>query len=161
MNYKKVQLMTQAAMIATLYAVLTLAANTLGLAGYAIQIRFSEALTILPYFTAGAVPGVTAGCLIANILTGGALPDIVFGTIATFLGGVGTYRLRGKSRWLAPVPPIAANAVIIPPMLYYAYGITPVWFSFVTVSIGEIICCGVMGMALQGALMRHKKMFVI
>lgn len=161
MNHKNVQLMTQAAMIAAIYVVLTMIANAMGLASYAIQIRFSEALTILPFFTIAAVPGVTIGCLISNILAGGALPDILFGTIATLLGAIGTYCLRKKSKWLAPIPPIVANAIIIPPVLYYAYGITPVWFSFVTVTIGEIICCGVMGMALLFTLMKYRKIFTV
>lgn len=159
MKQKNVQLMTQAAMIAALYVVLTMVANAMGLASNAIQIRFSEALTILPYFTFAAVPGVTIGCLISNILAGGALPDIVFGTAATLIGAIGTYCLRRKSKWLAPVPPIVANAVIIPPVLYYAYGIAPVWFSLVTVTIGEIICCGVMGMLLLGALAKNRRLF--
>lgn len=161
MNHKNVQLMTQAAMIAAIYVVLTMIANAMGLASYAIQIRFSEALTILPFFTIAAVPGVTIGCLISNILAGGALPDILFGTIATLLGAIGTYCLRKKSKWLAPIPPIVANAIIIPPVLYYAYGIAPVWFSFVTVTIGEIICCGVMGMALLFTLMKYRKIFTV
>lgn len=161
MKNKNVSLMTQAAMIAALYVVLTMIANAFGLASNAIQIRLSEVLTILPYFTVSAVPGITIGCLISNLLTGGALPDIVFGTLATLAGAAGTYALRKKSKWLAPMPPIVANAIIIPPVLYYAYGITPVWFSFVTVSIGEIICCGVMGMALLHALLKYRKMFVV
>lgn len=159
MKNKSVQFLTQAAMIAAIYVVLTMLANALGLASYAIQIRFSEALTILPYFTFAAVPGVMIGCLIANILTGGALLDIIFGTFASLLGALGTYYLRKKSKWLAPVPPIVANAIIVPPVLYFAYGITPVWFSFITVSIGEIICCGIMGMALLFALLKYRKIF--
>ena len=98
MNHKNVQLMTQAAMIAAIYVVLTMIANAMGLASYAIQIRFSEALTILPFFTIAAVPGVTIGCLISNILAGGALPDILFGTIATLLGAIGTYCLQSSFR---------------------------------------------------------------
>lgn len=161
MKNKNVQFMTQAAMIAALYVILTMLANAFGLARNAIQIRLSEALTILPYFTASAVPGVTIGCLIANLLTGASLPDIVFGTLATLAGAAGTYALRKKSKWLAPLPPIAANALIIPPVLYYAYGVKPVWFSFVTVTIGEVICCGVMGMALLHALLKYKKIFTV
>ncbi len=161
MKNKNVQMMTQAAMLAALYVVLTMIANAFGLASNAIQIRLSEVLTILPYFTPAAVPGVTVGCLISNLLTGGALPDILFGTLATLTGAVGTYALRKKSRWLAPVPPIVANAVVIPRVLYYAYGITPVWFSVVTVTIGEVICCGVMGMALLHALLKYRKIFVV
>ena len=114
---KHVLRLAQAAMIAALYIVLTFIANLLGIASGAVQIRFSEALTILPYFTVSAVPGLTVGCLLANILTGCALPDIIFGTLATLLGAVFTRLLR-KYKWLDPVPPILANALIIPPVLY-------------------------------------------
>ncbi len=146
---------TQAAMIAALYVVLTFIANALGIASGAIQIRFSESLCILPYFTFSAVPGLFIGCLISNILTGCALPDIVFGSLATLLGAVITYLLR-KQKWLAPVGPIVANAIMIPLVLFYAYGIKPLWFSFITVTIGEVISCGVLGMLLLFSLMRYK-----
>lgn len=145
----------QAAMIAAIYVVLTFLANAFGLANYAVQVRFSEALTILPYFTPAAVPGLAIGCLLANILTGCALPDIIFGTLATLTGAVLTYGLR-RFKWLAPVPPIAANALIIPPVLLYAYGIRPLWLSFITVTIGEVISCGLLGMILLFALEKYR-----
>ena len=110
---QKVLFIVHAALIAALYVVLTLLANTLGLANYAVQIRFSEALTILPFFTPAAIPGLCIGCLLANIITGCALPDIIFGTVATLLGAVFTYMLR-RYKWLAPLPPIVANTLIVP-----------------------------------------------
>ncbi len=145
----------QAAMIAALYVVLTILANALGLANYAIQVRFSEALTILPYFTPAAVPGLFIGCLISNILTGCAIPDIIFGSLATLVGAVFTYKLR-RHKWLAPIPPIVANMIVVPLVLLYAYGIRPLWFSFLTVTIGEVISCGVLGMLLLFALEKYK-----
>ena len=157
MKNKSVLYLTHAAMIAALYVVLTLIANALGLASSNIQIRFSEALTILPFFTPAAIPGLYVGCLISNIATGAALPDIIFGPLATLLGALGTWALRKKSRWLAPLPPILANALIIPPVLKFAYGIIPMWFSFVTVTIGEILSCGVLGMLLLGALSKYRR----
>ena len=108
MKSKKIVYLSQAAMIAALYVVLTLLANALGLANYAIQVRFSEALTILPFFTPAAIPGLTIGCLLSNILTGCAPLDILFGTLATLTGALGTYALR-RFEWLAPLPPILAN----------------------------------------------------
>lgn len=150
----QVMLMVHAAMIAALYVVLTFLANSLGLASSAIQIRFSEALTVLPYFTPAAIPGLFAGCLLSNILTGCALPDIVFGSLATLIGAVFTRKIR-KYKWLAPVPPILANAVIVPFVLLYAYGIKPLWLSFVTVTIGEMISCGVLGMILLFSLQKY------
>ncbi len=155
MKNKNVLYLTQAAMIAALYVVLTFLANALGLANYAVQLRFSEALTILPYFTPAAIPGLFIGCLISNILTGCALLDIAFGSLATLIGALATYRLR-RFKWLAPLPPIAANAIIVPFVLKYAYGIVPVWFSFLTVTAGEIASCGVFGMALLFMLLRFQ-----
>ncbi|MCM1124540.1 MAG: QueT transporter family protein, partial [Eubacterium sp.] len=83
--------LAQAAMIAALYIVLTFIANAFGLANHAVQVRFSEALTVLPYFTPAAIPGLYIGCFLSNILTGCALPDILFGSLATLLGALGTY----------------------------------------------------------------------
>lgn len=146
--------MVQAAMIAAIYVVLTFVANAFGLANYAVQVRFSEALTILPYFTPAAIPGLFIGCILSNILTGCALPDIIFGSIATLIGAVLTRMLR-KNKWLAPIPPIVSNAIIVPFVLLYAYGIKPLWLSFITVTIGEIISCGVLGMLLLFALKKY------
>lgn len=153
---KKVLFIVHASIIAALYVVLTFAANAFSLANYAVQVRFSEALTILPFFTPAAIPGLTLGCLLANILTGCALPDIIFGTLATLIGAALTCRLRGN-KWLAPIPPIAANTVIVPFILFYAYGIRPLWLSFLTVGAGEFISCGILGMLLLNVLMKYKQ----
>lgn len=150
-----VTLLVQAAMIAALYVVLTYIANALGLASQAIQVRFSEALTILPYFTSAAIPGLFAGCILANFLTGAAIPDIIFGSLATLIGAFLTHQLR-RHKWLTPIPPIVSNAVIIPPVLLFAYGIRPLWFSFITVTAGEIISCGILGMLLLFTLEKYR-----
>jgi len=157
MKDKKVLVICQAGLIAALYVVLTLVANALGLANYAVQVRFSEALTILPFFSFTAVPGLFVGCLLSNILTGCAVPDIIFGSIATLIGCICTYLLRKKSKWLAPIPPILSNTIIVPFVLKYAYGIEPLWISFITVGIGEVISCGILGMILLMALQKRKK----
>ena len=155
MKDQRIKLICQGGIIAALYLALTLLANALGLANYAVQVRFSESLTILPYFTPAAVPGLFVGCLLSNILTGCALPDIIFGSLATLIGAVSTYMLRNKSKWLAPLPAIVSNAIIVPFVLLYAYGIEPLWFSFVTVTLGELISCGVLGMLLLNALKKY------
>lgn len=156
MKNKQILFLTQAALIAALYVVLTLISNVLGLASMQIQVRFSEALTILPYFTPAAVPGVFIGCLMSNLLAGGALLDIVFGSLATLLAAVLTYLFR-RFKWLAPLPPIVCNTLIIPFVLKYAYGIIPLWLSFLTVCAGEIISAGVFGMLLLFTLQKYKK----
>ena len=150
---KKIRTITQGALIAALYTVLTLFINAFGLAGGAIQIRISEALTVLPYFTPAAIPGLFIGCILSNMLSGAVIWDIVFGSLATLIGAVFTYLLRKKSKWLAPLPPIAANTIIIPFVLTYAYSVPDgIPFLMLTVGIGEVISCGVLGIILLKAL---------
>ena len=149
---KKVLFTCEAAVIAALYVVLTVFINAFNLANGNIQIRISEALTVLPYFTPAAVPGLTIGCLLSNTFTGALPPDIIFGTLATLLGALGSYFLR-KNKWLVPIPPIVANTIIVPYVLRYAYGINlSIPFMMLTVGIGEIISCYILGMLLLNAL---------
>ncbi len=142
---KKTVYIVQAAMIAAVYTVLTMLAASFNLASGAIQVRFSEALTILPFFTPAAVPGVTIGCLLSNILTGCALPDIIFGTLATLIGAIGSWLLR-KNAFLCALPPIVSNALIIPFILTYAYHIPGgIPLFMLTVGAGEVISCLILG----------------
>ena len=161
MKNKNVSIITVGAMTAALYVVLTLVANAFGLANFAIQVRFSEALTILPYFTPAAIPGLFVGCILSNLITGCMPLDVLFGSLATLLGALGTYSLR-KCKWAAPIPPIIANTIIVPFVLAYVYhfdGSIP--YFMVTVGIGEIISCGVLGMILLNVLDKYKdKIFV-
>ncbi len=151
-NRKKITNVAFAAIVAALYVVLTYIAAAMGLASNPVQIRFSEALTILPIFTPAAIPGLVVGCLLANILTGCALWDIVFGTLATLVGAIGTYLLRKHSS-LALIPPIISNTLIIPPVLMYVYGFEGTyWYFTLTVFLGEVISCGILGYILQKSL---------
>ena len=136
-------------MIAALYVVLTFIANLAGLASGVIQVRLSEALTILPVFTAAAVPGLAVGCVLANLLTGCAIWDVVFGSLATLIGAVGTRLLCKKSPVLAVLPPILSNIIIVPLVLQRVYGVEDAyWYLAMTVGAGEIISCGVLGLLL-------------
>ena len=147
-------------LIAAAYVALTLAASALGLSSGVIQIRFSEALCILPMFTPAAVPGLFIGCLISNILSGCVIWDVVFGSIATLIGAAGTYLLR-RNRWLAVSPPILANTIIIPFVLKYAYHLEDgLWVMFLTVAAGEIFSVGVLGELLYTSLNKHRKIFM-
>ena len=150
----KVLYLAQAAMIAAIYVVLTVVGASLAFGE--VQIRFAEALTILPVFTPAAIPGLFVGCLIGNTLGGAILPDIIFGSLATLIGACGTYALR-KHKWLAPLPPIVANTVIVPFVLAYVYmaeGTIP--FFMLTVGIGEVISCYVLGMILYNVLNKYR-----
>ena len=134
--------------IAALYVVLTFVAQAFGLASGAIQVRLSEALTILPCFTAAAVPGLTVGCVLANLLTGCAAWDVVFGSLATLLGAIGT-RLLKKQPLLAWIPPVVSNAIIVPIILIKVYAVPDAWwFLVLTVGAGELISCGLLGLLL-------------
>lgn len=155
MKNKSTLFLVQGAAIAAVYVVLTLVFAPLSFGE--VQIRFSEALTILPFFTPAAIPGLFVGCIIANLL-GGAIPvDIIFGSIATLIGAVFTYKLRNVGKWAAPLPPVIANIVIVPFVLRYGYGINlPIPLMMLTVGIGEIVSAGVIGMILLGALSKYK-----
>ena len=146
-------------LVAALYVVLTLIASALGISSGVIQVRFSEALCILPVFTPAAIPGLFVGCIIANLLSGAILWDVIFGSIATLIGAIGTYLLR-KNRWLAAIPPILANTIIIPFVLYYAYQVGGgIWILFLTVCAGEVISVGILGELLYTALNKYRKIF--
>ena len=153
----KTSLLTQSGAIAAVYVLLTMLAAAMDLASGEIQLRLSEALTILPVFTPAAVPGLFIGCLLSNLLAGGVIWDVIFGSLATLLGAVGTRLLR-KNRWLACLPPIFSNMIIIPFVLTYAYGLPGgiPWF-MVTVGIGEILSCGLLGQLLWKALDKHRE----
>ena len=151
----KVLFIAQAAMIAAIYVVLTLLGASFSYGE--VQVRISEALTILPVFTPAAIPGVFLGCLISNILGGCILPDIIFGSLATLVGAVFTWMLRNKSKYLAPLPPIIANVLVVPFVLKYGYMVPlPIPFMMLTVGIGEVISCGVLGLILYTALNRYR-----
>ena len=156
MKNKKALFITQAAVIAALYVVLVVIFNYISFGP--IQFRVAEALTILPYFTPAAIPGLFIGCILANVIGGAVVWDIIFGSIATLIGAVFTYLLRKKSKFLAPLPPVLANTIIVPWVLKYAYGAEEmVWFMAVTVGIGEILACYVLGMILLFALNKVRR----
>ena len=150
MKSKKLLFICQAAVIAALYVVLTYVFSAF--ASGVIQVRVSEALTILPAFTPAAIPGLVIGCLLSNTLTGCVLLDIIFGSVATLIGALGSYALR-RHTWLVPIPPIVSNMIIVPFVLRFAYGATDAFpFMIATVGAGEIISCYLLGMILYGAL---------
>ncbi len=157
MRKNSIQFISQGAIIAALYVALTHIANLAGLASGAIQIRLSEALTILPVFTPAAVPGLAVGCLISNLTTGCIPWDIFGGTMATLIGAAGTYALR-KYPYAAVLPPIISNTIIVPFVLAYAYKLDGgIPYFMLTVGIGEVICCGVLGTMLMLALKKNEK----
>lgn len=141
-------------MIAAIYVVVTMLFSAISFGQ--VQLRISEALTILPFFTPAAVPGLFIGCLVGNILGGAIPPDIIFGSIATLAGACGSRLLR-SNKWLVPLPPIAANTIVVPFVLRYGYGINlPIPLMMLTVGVGELLSCYVLGMGLLTILNRYR-----
>lgn len=151
----KTKYLVQAGIIAAVYVVLVQVFGWLGFGP--IQFRLAEALTILPFFTPAAIPGVFIGCLLANILGGAIILDIVFGSLTTLGAAVLSYKLRG-TKWLVPVPPIVLNALIIPFILSYGYGYPDaIPFMMMTIFLSQTIVVGGIGMVLLHTLQPIKK----
>lgn len=146
---KTTLLLTRAGMIAAIYVVLTMLAATLGLSSGAIQLRLSEALCLLPLIFPEAVFGLTLGCALANMITGCVFWDIIFGSVATLIGALGAYLLRKlpeKFDFVKTLPTVLANAIIVPFILMWAYGVEDgYFFLMLTVGIGEVLSAGVLG----------------
>lgn len=153
---RNLRFLCRGALVAALYVVLTWLCALVGLDKGVIQMRLSEALCVLPAFTGAAVPGLFVGCLLANLLTGSALPDVVFGSLATLIGALGAYFLR-RHKWLVPLPTVLANVLIIPFVLRFAYGAEgTIPYFMLTVGAGEVISAYICGMLLYAALVRQK-----
>ena len=153
MKNQKTLFVARAALIAALYVAFAVLLPSNGV----IQLRVAEALTVLPVFTPAAVPGLFIGCIIGNIISGCVIWDVVFGSLATLIGALGTYFLRSR-RFLSLIPPIAANTVIVPFVLAYAYGAEgTIPFFMLTVGIGELLSCGVLGFLLRTVLEKYGK----
>lgn len=153
-NSGKTYFMVYAAAIAAIYTVLTMVFAPISFGP--IQFRISEVLCILPFFTPAAIPGLFIGCLLSNFLCGAAALDIVFGSLATLIGALGSYALR-KNRVLVCIPPILANMIIIPWVLRFAYGSEDmILYAMITVGIGEILAIGLLGNILLQVLERYK-----
>ena len=136
----KVLWITQGAVIAALYVVLTLVFAPISFGP--VQVRIAEALCILPMFTPAAIPGLFIGCLLANLIGGGIMLDVIFGSLATLIGAVLGYMLR-KNRWLVPLPAVLANTIIVPFVLRYGYGVVDIAIPvlMLQILIGEVIGC--------------------
>ncbi len=175
MKNKKIRFIVEAAMVAALYAVLTMVLWEISSAG--IQFRLSEALCVLPAFMPAAVPGLFIGCAVANLI-GGTWIDVVFGSLATLLAAVCSYfigkafktgkteKVRLGAKLLVPLPPVLFNAVVIPFVLYYGYGLTEA-FGFtsalpvlgmhaLTVGAGEAAVCYIVGVPFMIAVNRFR-----
>jgi len=157
MRDKKVQMLTQAALIAAIYVVLCVVFAPISYGE--VQVRIAEALVILPFFTPAAIPGLFVGCIISNLIGGSIIIDVIFGSIATLIGAIGSYMLRNAkhSKILVLLPPIISNTIIVPWVLRIGYGVNlPIPFMMLTVGLGEVIAVGILGSILLRALDKYK-----
>ena len=149
---KDTKTLARGAIIAALYAVLTLLLQPLSYGE--VQIRFSEALTLLPILMPEAVPALAVGCLLANVLGGCMLVDIVFCTLATLLAAICTRRLRERF-WLAALMPVLFNGVIVGAVVHYCYApMIALPLCMLSVAAGEAVACLVVGPVLLRVLRR-------
>ena len=155
---KDLKFLVKGGIIAALYVVLTMLSAAVGLASGPVQVRISEALCMLVCFTPAAIPGLFVGCFISNIISGCVLWDVVFGSFATLLGALGTHLLK-HNRYLACVPPIISNSIIVPLVLSRVYHVeTAMWLLVLSVGAGEVIACGILGQLLYSSLKKHPEM---
>lgn len=155
---QKTKMITLAAVIAALYTALTMVSYAFGLDKGAIQLRLSEALAVLPFVSGAAVPGLFVGCFLSSLLCGGHPLDVLFGSLVTLFAAMLCRRMRGAARFrfgvlLAPLPNIILNALLIPLLLIFVYGVPDAYpYLVLTVGIGEAITTGVLGTLLLLAL---------
>ena len=161
-----VRLITEAAIIAALYVVLSL--NPLSFRD--LQCRFGEALCMTMFFTPAAAWGMTIGCFLTNLLGGSTWLDTVFGTFATLTACILTLPIASSLKQKCgtfldirhslplPIPTVIVNALVIPFVLYYGYGINEMWnatskwavlgYMAVSIAVGEILSCYVLGLVI-------------
>ena len=153
----KTKYLAEAAVIAAIYALLTIVLAPISYG--AVQVRISEALTVLPFFTPAAVPGLFVGCIAANIMSPYRLADLIFGSAASLIGAIGSYLLR-KKPLLVPLAPVISNGIIVDAMLYYVYEVPlPLIVQMLYVALGEVVACYAIGYPLMKYLNKYKRIF--
>ncbi|MDP4119229.1 MAG: QueT transporter family protein [Bacillota bacterium] len=159
----KVRGITLAAVIAAFYTVLTVLPGISILSYGPLQFRISEALTVLPIFTPWAIPGLTIGCFVSNIFSTAGPMDMLFGTAASLIAAIATYLLRDRKRWIALIPPVVVNGVIIGTMITVFYMDagkqfqTMLLYNMFTVAAGEAGVCYILGLPLAAYINRNKR----
>ena len=152
---QSVRRIAQGAVIAALYVVLTIIFAPISFG--AVQVRIAEIMTIMPLFTPAAIPGLFLGCVLANLLGGAIIWDVIFGSVATLIGAALGYMLR-KNRWLVPIPAIVSNTIIVPLVLRYGYAIDmPLYLMAIYIALGEIVGCYLLGELFASILLKHRK----
>lgn len=147
---KRTRYIVEGAIIGAIYAAITILLAPIGYGQ--IQVRVAEALTVLPYFTPAAIPGLFIGCIVANIYGGGLL-DIIFGSLASLVAAI--LSRKAPKRWLVPLPPVIINGLVIGWVLFMVQGL-PYWLTVGTVTLGQIVACYGLGYPLLLLLERNR-----
>lgn len=151
--------LTEGGMIAAFYVVLTVLSSLLGIANGPVQVRLSEALSILPALTPAAVPGLFVGCFLGNLVTGCPLPDVIAGSLTTLLAAYLTRALSEKvpeKPVLWTLPPVILNTVVVTVLLIKVYGYAVPWYLLAgSILLGELISCTGLGLLLLKLLRKH------
>ena len=151
MSKRGIRFILQAAIIGALYAALTI---FIPFGSGPVQVRVSEALTVLPFLTPAAIPGLFVGCITANLFAGAGSYDVIFGSLATLIAAFATYKMPGK--YLAPLPPVIVNAVVVAFVLKLSLN-APLFITMGFVAFGEIIACYLLGLPLLLLLERNAR----
>lgn len=157
---RRLKFWVQASVIAGIYAVLTIILAPISFGP--MQVRISEALTVLPFFTPAAIPGLFMGCLLSNIISPYGIIDMVCGSLATLLAAFVSYKVR-RFPSLVPLPPVIANGAIIGTMIYYVYGLgeMSIWASILWVGAGELLACYVLGYPILKYFQKRKNILAL
>lgn len=152
----KTKYLLQASIIGAIYAVLTMILAPISYGP--MQVRISEAMTILPRFTPAAIPGLFIGCFVSNMVGPYGPIDVICGSLASLISAFLSYKLRERT-WLVPLPPVLINGVIIGAMLHYAYGVPGLWVCMAWVALGQAAACYVLGVPLIKLFDNYKRIF--
>jgi len=149
-----IRFLIQASLIAAIYTALCLILHPISFGFGGVELRVSEALTLLPVLTPAAVPGLFVGCLLANLLGGATILDIVFGSLTTLAAALLTRKLRKWPTWAA-VPPVLFNAVVVGALLKYAYGVAlPLYICMLSIGLGQAVACFGIGLPMMKMMCR-------
>lgn len=148
---RNVRFLAEAAVIAAIYAAVSIIFAPIS--SGPVQVRISEALTVLPVFTPAAIPGLFVGCIVANIVTGNGPVDVIFGSLATLIAAFLSYKM--PKRFLVPLPPIIINAIVVGIILNYVLE-APLFASMLYVGAGQAVACYGLGYPLMIQLEKYK-----
>lgn len=152
----KLKYLLHGSIIAAIYIVLTILPAPISYGP--VQVRISEALTILPAFTPAAIPGLFVGCFISNIMGPYGMADAVCGSLASLVAAILSYFCR-KHQCLVPLPSVIINGIVIGCMLHFAYGVPDPIACIAWVSAGQAVSCYLLGMPIIKILKRYRSIF--